>query len=157
MTLSELGSIGEFVAAIAVLPTLVYLSIQLRQNSATTRAQIRQSVADSQIHYLNSRATDPFLREVSAKMLSGRDLDATEAHGLQVHLMAHVRLFENYFAQYGLGTMAPEDWRAMREVMKTVFRLSPYRHVFSSRENSWNSEFAVEVNQILREIDGPAV
>lgn len=47
MTLSELGSIGEFVSGIAVVITLIHLSVQIRQNSATTRADIRQSLADS--------------------------------------------------------------------------------------------------------------
>ena len=62
MTLSDLGNIGEFVGALAVLVTLAYLALQIRQSSATTRAQIRQSLADSQIQYLNARATGPFLR-----------------------------------------------------------------------------------------------
>jgi hypothetical protein len=33
MTLMELGAIGEFVGAIAVVVTLVYLAIQIRQNT----------------------------------------------------------------------------------------------------------------------------
>jgi len=156
MTLSDLGNLGEFVGAIAVLVTLIYLALQIRQSSAATRAQIRQSLADSQIHYLNARATDPFLRDASAKVQAAQELDPNEIYGLSVHLTAHIRLFENYFAQYALGTMDQEDWRAMREVMKLQFQLPAYRNAFSSREFMWNSEFAVEVNQILGEIDGSA-
>ena len=157
MTLSDLGNIGEFVGALAVLVTLAYLALQIRQSSGTTRAQIRQSLADSQIQYLNARATDPFLRGVVAKMRSGQELDAAEIPGFQSHVIAHVRLFENYFAQYALGTMDPEDWRAMREVIKAQFRFAPYRSAFSLLDNAWNSKFSAEINQILDEIDDPAV
>ena len=153
MNLDDLGNLGDFLSAIAVLVTLVYLAIQVRHSTATTRAQTRQSLADSQINYLNSRVTDPFLRAASFKMYAGQELDATEAYALQVHILAHIRLFENYFAQYVLGTMNQEDWRAMRAVMATQFRRTNYQDAFSNWKNIWNAEFASEVAQILSEID----
>ena len=153
MTLGDLGDIGDFLGAIAVLVTLVYLAIQVRQSSGTARAQTRQSLADSQINYLNSRVTDPFLRAVTFKMHSANELDEAETYALRLHLIEHIRLFENYFAQYALGTMRQEDWRAMRDVIGSQFRLTPYRQAFSRRESMWNSTFVVEVNQILSEID----
>ena len=36
MTIQDLGSIGELVAAIATIATLVYLAIQIRQNTFAT-------------------------------------------------------------------------------------------------------------------------
>ena len=62
MTLSDLGNLGDFPGVFAVLVTLVYLAIQVRQNPATSRVQTRQTLAYSQINYLNSRVTDPFIR-----------------------------------------------------------------------------------------------
>jgi hypothetical protein len=156
MTLDDLGNLGDFLGAIAVLVTLVYLAIQVRQSSAIIRAQTRQSLADSQINYLNARVTDPYLRAVSFKMYSGEDLDAEETYALRVHITAHVRLFENYFAQFTLGTMNAGDWRAMRKVISNHFEFTAYRHVFSQRESVWNPDFAVEVNKILGEIDAHA-
>ena len=38
MTIQELGSLGEFIAAIATLATLVYLAVQIRQNTKSVRA-----------------------------------------------------------------------------------------------------------------------
>ena len=43
MTLTELGALGEFVGGIAVLVTLIYLVVQLRQNTTTTRSSAYQS------------------------------------------------------------------------------------------------------------------
>ena len=39
MTISEFGSLGEFLGSIAVLITLVYLAIQLRQSARSARAE----------------------------------------------------------------------------------------------------------------------
>ena len=153
MTLNDLGSIGEFVSAIAVLITLIYLAVQIRQNSATTRALIRQSLADSQIGYIGQRGTDPFLRSVVPKMFLGQELELEETFGLRMHVVAGTRMFENYFAQQAIGTLDPEDWRAIREVIKMHFRLAEYREAFSSIESAWNSEFANEIKSIMEEID----
>ena len=37
MTLEDLGNLGEFIGAIAVVASLVYLAIQIRQNTARIR------------------------------------------------------------------------------------------------------------------------
>jgi hypothetical protein len=50
--------------------------------------------------------------------------------------------------------MDPEDWRAIREVIKGHFRFSPYREAFFAIESSWNSNFAAEIRSIIDEIDG---
>ena len=40
--LDELGNIGDFLGGLAVVVTLVYLALQIRQNTATTRVQTVQ-------------------------------------------------------------------------------------------------------------------
>ena len=61
MTLSGLENVDDFLGAIAALVPLAYLAIAFRQNSATSRAQTRQALANGQINYLKSRVTDPFI------------------------------------------------------------------------------------------------
>jgi hypothetical protein len=153
-----IGAVAELLGAVATVATLAYLAVQIRQASSTSRAQIRQSIADSQIHYINSRAIDPFLRRATFKLYTGQDLEPEESFGLQVHLLTHLRLFENHFAQYSLGTLDPEDWRAQREVLKALLRVEAYRVAYSFHESGWNAHFAAEVARILAEnqaADGP--
>ena len=47
MTVQDLGSIGEFVAAIATLATLIYLALQIRQNTKTVRASAHHAMTES--------------------------------------------------------------------------------------------------------------
>ena len=42
MSLQDLGNIGEFAGAFAVLASLVYLALQIRQNTQAVRASIQQ-------------------------------------------------------------------------------------------------------------------
>ena len=47
MEWDAIGAIGEIVGAIAVVLTLGYLAVQMKQNAAATRAQTAQNLADS--------------------------------------------------------------------------------------------------------------
>ncbi len=47
MTIQDLGSIGEFVAAAATVATLVYLAVQIRQNTLSMRASDYQDAVRS--------------------------------------------------------------------------------------------------------------
>jgi hypothetical protein len=151
LTWDGVGAIAELLGAVATVATLAYLAVQIRQASATSRAQIRQSIADSQIHYVNSRAIDPFLRRAIQKLYSGEELDDEERFGLQVHLIAHLRLFENYFAQHSLGTLDLEDWRAQRELLKRFLQIDAYWEAYSFSDGTWNRHFAAEVERIRAE------
>ncbi len=46
MTLQDLGNIGEFVAAIGVIISLVYLARQIRQNTESVRAAAVDAATD---------------------------------------------------------------------------------------------------------------
>ncbi len=47
MTIIELGALGEFIGAIAVVATLVYLAIQIRQNTHTMEESKRLALAQT--------------------------------------------------------------------------------------------------------------
>ena len=153
MNIQDLGSIGELVAAIATLGTLIYLALQIRQGASATKAHIRQSIAGLQIDYINLRASDPTIRSAVRKMFEGSELTVDETMALRMHSVAGIRMFESYFAQYSMGTMSAEDWRATREITKGHFRFSQYRDGFLSIESTWHVDFAKEIHQIMYELD----
>ncbi len=47
MTLQDLGNIGEFVGAVGVVVSLVYLAVQIRQNTKATRANSVQDLTEN--------------------------------------------------------------------------------------------------------------
>ena len=51
MNWDALGAIAELMAVFAVLPTLVYLAVQLRQNTQAVRSQ----TVDSLVHGMTAR------------------------------------------------------------------------------------------------------
>jgi hypothetical protein len=91
MTVFELGAFGEFVGSVAVLVTLVYLSMQVRQNNKmarfeTTREIMAQYNACNQLY-----ATDATIRKV---LLKSDELTFEEAE----QLYSYVDMYCNAWA-----------------------------------------------------------
>ena len=59
MDIQDLGALGEFIAAIAVLITLIYCSIQIRETRNQWAEQITQKRFDRYITMINERNASP--------------------------------------------------------------------------------------------------
>ena len=78
MALEQLGNLGEFVAAIAVVVSIFYLAVQMRQNTATVEAAAYQTWLTAK-QELYSFTRDPhFSQIVGPALADSRSL--TEEH-----------------------------------------------------------------------------
>ena len=59
VTLEDLGNTGEFLGAIAVLVSLLYLAMQIRQNTVTVRAGTSAAISDSLARVTEIVGADP--------------------------------------------------------------------------------------------------
>ncbi len=87
MTLEQLSSASQIVAAIGVIASLVYLALQVRQSEISQRALVLQARTDRGIT-LSLCFSEPYMGELLAKIVRGEgDLDA----GQQAALLGYVR------------------------------------------------------------------
>ncbi len=63
MTIMELGAIGELVGGVAVVVSLIYVGLQLKQGTVATRSHAHQAEAANSTALL-LRATDPHVFEL---------------------------------------------------------------------------------------------
>lgn len=139
MTVMELGALGEFVGAIAVVVTLVYLAIQIRQNThamAENRrlalAQTYQMRADALQSMLVQAAESSHIGPIITKLTSlGYPEDLTSLDALtpiergrfrqwQIAQQTH---WDNLYYQYQQGYLDEEYYQASFRVR--VRRLAP--------------------------------
>ncbi|MFT7652306.1 MAG: hypothetical protein ACI9UU_001413 [Candidatus Azotimanducaceae bacterium] len=109
MTIAELGSLGEFFASIAVLVTLIFLVIQMRQNTATIhRANVRQSTEHNDralVELLDEKVADIFLR--GQKSLD--DLSEVERYRFDLAFTMWLKSVERAFADHRAGAFAADE------------------------------------------------
>jgi hypothetical protein len=67
MTLEDLGSIGEFVAAVATVVTLVYLALQIRYNTKAIELTARRGVQEDASRWRQNLIQHPEVAELYRK------------------------------------------------------------------------------------------
>ena len=151
MTLEDLGNLGEFIASVGVLITLVYLAIQIRQNTAAIRVQTRQALSETQFANINLRATDPQLSLIIAKVNRNEPLDDDEQARFYYHADASMRQFENAYSHYRAGMLSEEDWQAQRRSIIVTLRTPLAREMWSGLKHTYNQDFCAAVDAALKQ------
>ncbi len=154
LSIQDLGSIGEFVAAIATLITLVYLATQIRQNTKVAKAQLSKDLFLTSRQALMDIAANPELAKLAAQNL-GRD-SPEEAQSAEF-LNSFFRLYELYFtlARQGLlDESISESYERVMRLFTTQQSFLDWWAIASKAE--YQGPFVDHVNSIIEENAGAA-
>ena len=111
-TAQLLGNFGEFVGAIAVVATLIYLTTQIRQNTTALQSAAAQAVHDNFAAWYSSAQGDPSLLSISTKgMRDFPSLSEAERPQFMAHFMAFCSHIQDAFYKWQEGSLSPELWR----------------------------------------------
>lgn len=105
MTIQDLGSLGELIAAVATIATLGYLAIQIRQNTTSVRAASRFDVASGWRAH-NRQMLDPAVNRAYVKGLHAYpDMPYDERNQFGNLIGDHSVFFQGAFALYEEGQL----------------------------------------------------
>ena len=114
MTLMEtaqlLGNFGEFFGAIAVVATLIYLAVQLRQNTAGMRANAYQTWVSSNLDFNRSVAQQGRAWRVGLTDSANLDEDSEMAFGTGNH--SAFQMIQSIDCLYRMGAVEEALWKA---------------------------------------------
>ncbi len=115
------GAMGEIIGALAVILTLLYLSIQVRQNTKASRLSAVQAASENSSRFSEILAADPVLSELVWRGLRDPDsLDPAEARRFIAALNVFVRREAVSFFLHKEGVMPDELWAARIGALKGV-------------------------------------
>ena len=143
-----LGNYGEFIGAIAVVITLGYLAIQIRNQNTESRAATVQQVLESNASAI-SRLQDPELSEI---WIAGiEDLDSlSDAQRLRfvMYLTAALRSIENAYFQWRSGRLDDDTWHALTAVVKDIKSTTTFAKFIEMRRHHFRLEFADYLDEL---------
>jgi len=114
MDWNAIGAIGEAVSAVAVLITLVYLSVQLRQNTRALRSSAWQAIQDSEQRFDASLVADTAAIDVWTRGANnGLESFDDPAERWRFYLIGKqlVDLFQTHHYQHQVGMIEDELWQ----------------------------------------------
>ena len=108
--LEHLGNIGEFIGGIAVIVTLIYLTIQVRHNTQATRTASLQDLVIS-FRDLNNKLINPEIERAFRKGIKDYPNMPESERGIFVWLTNdHALFFQSAMASRDSGTLDGETY-----------------------------------------------
>jgi hypothetical protein len=166
MTIQELGAIGEFIGSIAVLATLVYLTIQVRASKIQTRASLLQHRSDAARQLWLTEVQTPLLAKAMIKASSELGSERTlvrrfrettsltdeEISAVLSFAAAHFIHRQTMF----LSELTTTERKALDNQIRVMFRSGPFRLWFDfmherRNESGFDFDFMNHVYEIVRE------
>jgi len=152
VTIQDLGSIGEFVAAIATVATLVYLAIQIRSNTVAVRSAAAQSVHEAFASWYHLLAADSALAQlVTDGLRDYSSLSETDRARFVATFMAFLSNCQDAFIKWREGSLSPELWRGWELVMMNLVNAPGGKDFWDERGYCFGEEFQWHVeNDIMK-------
>jgi len=152
VTIQDLGSIGELIAAIATVATLIYLAVQIRANTTALRVEARRSELQGANAYTTAIiGSSEVARILNAGLVDPTSLPPEEVTRFSFLLGNFLGAEAGAFEEVVMG-FAPDPTLERRKQTLSRFLLTPGGRWFWERfSGDYPPEFRSYVEEILRD------
>jgi hypothetical protein len=149
MNLSDFSSIAGIVSSAAVVVSLIYLSLQIKQAQRNQRALMQQA-RSAGITDMNIALADPVIAVAYNKGLLG-DPDMTETEVRQFLSLARCGFInlENNFIQHGDGLMSEEAFRSALEGARYQATFPGLRAAWRQTRKAYGGRFVTFMDSVV--------
>lgn len=151
--LQDLGNIGEFIGAIGVVISLVYLARQMIHNTASVRAASFNAMVQNSIRLLEHAFRDSEFADFLAR--AERDptsLSDAERVRWDAYMTAVYRHFGNLQYAHRVGTLDRQMWESYRATLKDHLRTPSWAAWFQEHRHLFSSALGAQIDEALEDI-----
>ena len=156
MTIQDLGAIGEFVGSIGVVATLIYVGVQVRQNTRALTSATMQSVSQVTGEVFKNNCEDLERTQQFVELSSKPSHSIAERMFYLGFAMQAFRAQENAYFQRQLGTIDPATVSLEKRV-RAVVTSPAYKRLWDDGipQTYLSDEYIAFVEEVLsdRELD----
>ena len=153
MTLQDLGNIGEFVGAIGVIVSLIYLSLQIRSNTRAVKVSSYQQTSAAARDYNLKLAADPTLDALFWKVLNGVPFaDEPERRRATLVFSTALLALQSVHYQWEQGLLDEPLWRGHLGSLERFVRMPGFATYWENRTYAFSPSFVRFVETRLRDL-----
>jgi hypothetical protein len=140
--IEALGNIGDFIGGIGVVVTLIYLAVQIRQNSKIVKTGAAEAVMRSISEYFRSSSESAELTQVISKaMRDFEQLDDAELTQFNLWIFSWFRLVELAHHHYSAGHIPENFWEGQVAHLNGLMKLRPIKNLWEIRKHVFSEDF----------------
>ncbi len=142
MTLQDWGAVGELVGGVAVIFTLVYLAVQIRQNTTSLRETTARQTLDANVRLALAPVEHHELSETLIRGFEGLDkLDPAEGLRLHLYLMAAFLHYQDTYSHSTRSLIERHLWVAHETHLIELLTTPGLSEWWSQNRHRFSSEF----------------
>jgi len=150
MTLEEFNYIAEIIASIAVIASLIYVALQVRQNTAATQASSRVAWVDTLNDVVGLISSAPNLADILHRGANGlSNLKDREILQFSAWLDQNFIMYETYYFQWKAGVLDARLWSIYRHAIADFMLQSGQQEWWETRRHWFDQEFQQYVNEVM--------
>jgi len=154
MTIVDLANLGQIVGSLAVIASLIFVGLQIRQNTKATRATALQLNADYWLNYFSLLA-DKELSDVYSKGSLGRvELEGSQFGQFFVLCRATFMGCENQHHQYLSGLLDDDAYKGYEATIREQIAAFPgVRAMWQLVKHTYSAEFVKFLDKQIANTD----
>ena len=142
MTLNDLANLGQIIGALAVVISLIYVALQIRQNTNAIRSATAQTVHEHFANWYQLIAADAELAQIAANGLRDySSLSEQERVRFIATFMSFISYSQNAFLKWREGLLKPALWLGWEQVMMNLFGAPGGKVLWKERSYLFGEEF----------------
>lgn len=158
MQFAKWKDIAELVGLVAIVASLVFVGLQLRQSQEIALSQTHSERSGAVIGQIMSVAENPYYLSALAKRAAGNPDEVTPIEHQALLQIANAAMFslEDAFYQNRKGFLPDQRWNASRENLRWFMSGEAHiqtREIYERNPAAWSSDFQQVVDEVIREID----
>ena len=150
MNLNDLANLGQIIGAMAVVVSLNYVGLQIRQNTNAVRAAAAQSVHEHFASWYHLLASDESLAQVVIDGIKDYgSLSEKDKARFIATFMAFLSYSQNAFLKWRQGLLAPSLWLGWEQIIMNLAGAPGGRAFWKERAYLFGEEFRRHVEDDL--------
>jgi hypothetical protein len=157
MDLQSLGNLGEFVGGIAVILSLVYVALQVRGNTDSTRADIEARALERLASMQRELAANGELNDIFMRcLLDPRSVPVAERVRYTWYMTEFFSAMEFLRQQYRMKNFDAENYRRWESTLRWWLTFPGIIDWWHSKPTPFTTEFEAYVEQLIEDgVDPP--
>jgi len=161
LTLADLGNLGDFVGGIAVIATLGYLAVEIRQNNrllrantASVRAANSIAINERLVGVNQSLIEDSSLAAIFVReMSSPGSIEGADRVRFDTLMQSMFISLENILKLAETGTIEQSDWEPWSRHLRNWLRNPSVRLWWQRQSSPYGEAFAAQVRSLITDIE----
>ena len=147
---NKLSAISQIVGTIAIVVTLIFLTLQTNQQTQAINASARQGALEIEMELIQEMQRNPDIWYADFPVVPGYDEELSKL--IMIANLGMMRSRENLWLQYRDGTLDEETWLSYRGVLiSNIQDQEPARFYWEFFSPGFNPAFVAEINTLARE------